>query len=68
MLRFLRKYIGRTQVLEEILATHEVQVLKYGLETKQRKSTVENSRYCKAHVSISTKSKSQKPSCPAFLI
>jgi len=44
LLRFLRIYIGRTQVLEEILATLKVRVLVYGLETKYQNSAMENSR------------------------
>jgi hypothetical protein len=46
LLRSLSKCIGRTHVLEEILAPHEVQVLEYGLETKHQNSAMENSRYC----------------------
>lgn len=38
MLRFLRIYIGSTQVLEEILATLEVWVLVYRLEKKKTKT------------------------------
>jgi hypothetical protein len=44
LLRFLRIYIGRTQVLEEILATPEVRVLVYGLETKYQNNAIKNSR------------------------
>jgi hypothetical protein len=41
-------YIGRTQVLEDILATLEVQVVIYRLETKYQNSAMENSRYSEA--------------------